>query len=230
MEKDVSLELVIQRIKESYAKQNAALETPIHLIEEKLKEYRQAAKADLLAEFLERNGLPGGERRTEAAALALYDALHNLPEFKPVVVDAAEDPDDSAPEAEPEPEPEPEKAVEWPLLRNITPSRPLALFGGNVMDEKLQWLASWGVNAEWLSNNHGARGAGPGQKFAARIRSHAYCGVIVLNELVGHDESTMILAACRASGTLYAMGRKAGKGQLRTLCEEFEKRLKEESK
>lgn len=233
MDKDAGLEPVIQRIKEAYIKQTSALEVPIHALEEKIKEYRQAAKADLLAEFLERNGIPAGERRTETAALALYDALHSLPEFRPVVVEVPDVPED-------EPETFAELAAqvvgeaaaeyEWPSLKRITAERPMAIFGGYVLEDKLSWLASSGVNTEWIANNNGVRGASAVQKLSARIRSNAYCGVIVLNELISHSESNMILAACRASGTFYAMGRKAGKGQLRIICEEFEKRLKEESK
>jgi hypothetical protein len=233
MDKDAGLEPVIQRIKEAYLKQTSALEVPIHTLEEKIKEYRQAAKADLLAEFLERNGLPTGERRTETAALALYEALHGLPEFRPVVVDVPD-----VPEEDPETFSELAAEVltsapvsaEWPVLKQISPKRPVVIFGGYVLEDKLAWLQSSGVTAEWIANSNGVRGSSAVQKLSARIRSGAYCGVIVLNELIGHDESAMILAACRASGTFYAMGRKAGKGQLRIICDEFEKRLKEESK
>lgn len=233
MDKDTGLEPVIQQIKEAYLKQTSALEVPIHMLEEKIKEYRQAAKADLLAEFLERNGLPTGERRTETAALALYEALHGLPEFRPVVVDVPdvpeEDPETFAELAALVANHEPAHS-EWPTLKATSAKQPVGMFGGYVLEDKLNWLSSNGVSAEWVTNSGGVRAAGAVQRMAARIRSNAYCGIIVLNELIGHDESAIILAACRASGTFYAMGRKAGKGQLRSICDEFEKRLKEGSK
>ena len=230
MDKDPNLETVLQRIRETYSKQTSALEVPISVIEEKLKAYRQAAKSDLLAEFLERNGIPAGERRTESAALALYEAMHDLPEFKPVVVEVPDVPDDE-PDAPPDaavetPEPDPA----WPTLKRLTPDKPLGIFGGYVLDDKLTWLEGLGVHADWTSNSGGSRASSAVGRVAAKIRNKNYSGIIVLNELIGHDESNAILAACRASGTLYAMGKKAGKGQLRLICDEFEKRLKEQTK
>ena len=86
-------------------------------------------------------------------------------------------------------------------------------------------MSESGVQVEWVSNESGSRASGTIQRVAARIRNTAFCGVIALNELIGHHESAMILAACRASGTIYAFGRKAGKGQLRAILTEFDRRL-----
>ena len=227
MDKDPNLDTVLQRIRDSYSKQTAALEIPISVIEDKLKAYKQAAKSDLLAEFLERNGISAGERRTEAAALALYEAMHELPEFRPVIVEVPEVQDDELTLVE---ESGASVECEWLTLKRVTLNRPVAIFGGYVLEDKLSWLADRGVQAEWVSNSNGSRAASSVQRLAAKIRNKSYCGVIVLNELISHDESNVMLSACRASGTLYAMGRKAGKGQLRLICDEFEKRIKEEHK
>ena len=84
MEKDATIETVLNKIKENYNKQSAAVDSTVAGLEAKLKEYKSATKHDLLAGYLERNGLQKMDRRAEAAALGLYEALSDLPEFKPV--------------------------------------------------------------------------------------------------------------------------------------------------
>jgi hypothetical protein len=113
------------------------------------------------------------------------------------------------------------------LLSSRSADRPVIIFGGYVLKDKLNWLLRSGVTAEWAANDCGARAAGHAQRVADRIRHNAHIGTVVLNELIGHDESVIILTACRSSETLYAMGRKGGKGQLRAVCDEFERRLRE---
>lgn len=220
MEKEPSIETVVAHIKEVYQKQASALDSSLRSLEEKLRAYRAATKHDLLADFLERNGLTAGERQAEAAALALYEAIGELPEFRPVGEQVTEIPEtvDDAPEAE-------ETPATFPILCELTLQQPLLIFGGYVNEEKRTWLASMGVQNEWVSNEGGTRASGLAQRVATRVRQGDFCAIIMLNELMGHSESTALLAACRISNTPFAMGKKGGKGQLKGLCEQFERIL-----
>lgn len=211
---------VLDKIKEAYTRQSSVVDASIAALEQRLKDYKEAAKLDLLAEYLERNGLPSGGRRSETAALALYEALSDLPEFKPIVVEVDE-PGEEPPNTIP-------TLPLWPALTAASKERPVVLFGGVAQDDKVAGLQDWGLNVDWISNSTGTKSSSAGQRTAARIRTGSYVGVVVLNELVGHDESAIILAACRANGTLYAMGKKGGVGKLRLIFDEFNKRLEKQ--
>lgn len=228
MDKTPNIEAVLQRIKDSYEKQSSAVDGVLATFEEKYRAYKAASKGDVLLSFMEQNGLSIPDRKAETAALELYDALSSLPEFRPVVVDVPDIEDDDVQPVLPAIDmPAP---PEWPALQQITKEKPIAMFGGYVMDEKLRWINEAGVQTQWVSNEAGNRAANAIQRFAARVRNGAFSGVIMLEELMSHQESATILAACRASNTLYAMGKKGGRGRMRVIFNEFDRRMKGESK
>ena len=113
----------------------------------------------------------------------------------------------------------------WPALSVVTQAKPLLIFGGYPLNDKIAWMTGEGLKVEWLGNDQGSRAAGAARGVAARIRRGGASVVIVLNGLIGHQESDVILAACRAAGTPYALGQRAGHGQLRTIFGEFEVRF-----
>ena len=225
MEKDATIETVLNKIKENYNKQSAAVDSTVAGLEAKLKEYKSATKHDLLAGYLERNGLQKLDRRAEAAALGLYEALSDLPEFKPVGAEVSA-PVELALEEEVEeevPTPSIIDVVEWPQLQALSQTKPLVIFGGYVLEDKLRWLQGAGLNIEWVGNDGGSRAEGTVQRLAGKVRGGSYLGVIALTGLIGHHESGMLLTSCRASGTAWAMVNKAGTGQLRRILNEFDK-------
>lgn len=233
---DKELEAVLTKIREAYAKQASLIEASTAGLEARLQEYRSAAKADLLAVVLKNNGLAADERRAEAAALALYDAIGNLPEFQPLNSEAPAVADDTSEEepaealeveeaSAPDSDPDVPAATKFPLLSALTKERPILLFGGYVNEEKRAWMLGLGVHNEWVSNEAGTRASGVAQRMAARLSNGEYCGLIMLNELMGHRESNALLLACRRSVTPFAMGKKGGKGQLLSLFVKFENGL-----
>jgi hypothetical protein len=228
MEKPLSIDVLLQRIKDSYEKQSAAMDGVLSTFEERFRVYKAATKEELVLTFMEQNGFHIPERKAETAALELYDALSSLPEFRPVVVEV---PDIEEDEEQPLlPALDLPAPPEWETLQQITKEKPVAMFGGYVLDEKLRWISEAGVNTVWVSNEAGSRAATAIQRFCARIRNNAFCAVIVLEELMSHQESAMILSACRASNTLYAMGKKGGRGRMRIIFTEFNRRMKGEAR
>ncbi len=224
MEKDATIETVLNKIKENYNKQSAAVDSTVSGLEAKLKEYKSATKHDLLAGYLERNGLQKMDRRAEAAALGLYDALSDLPEFKPISAEVLAPVEIALDEEEEEvPALSIIDVVEWPNLQVRTQKKPIVIFGGYVLEDKLRWLQDAGLNIEWVGNDGGSRAAGTVQRLAGKVRGGSYLGVIALSGLIGHHESGMLLTSCRASGTAWAMANKAGTGQLRKILNEFDK-------
>lgn len=217
---DKELEAVLNRIKDSYTKQVASIDAHTAVLEEKLKAYKSAARADILSDVLERNGMPAPERKSETAALGLYEAISELPEFRPLAVEVPD-----VPESEPEGGVAPLELVRWARLAEITKSRPVLFFGGYVIEDKVAKIAKAGVTVEWVSNEGGARAAGLAQRVSDRIRHGNYCALVLMNELAGHSESNALFAACRASDVPFALGKKGGTGQLFGILDEFEKRL-----
>lgn len=217
---DKELESVLSKIKDSYIKQVASIEAQTTVLEEKLKAYKSAARSDVLSEFLERNGLPSPERKSEVAALALYEAISDLPEFKPLAVEVPDVPETE--EEELPVEAGPVETLRWPLL---AVERPVLFFGGYVNEEKIAKIGKGGAKVDWISNEGGARAAGLAQRVSDRIRNGTYCAMVLMNELSGHSESNALFAACRASETPFAMGKKGGIGQLFGILDEFERRL-----
>lgn len=114
----------------------------------------------------------------------------------------------------------------WPKLASLTQSRPLGIYGGCIEPERVRWLQTLGLNFEWIENSKGSRASGAGKRFADRIRNGQFGAVILLNHLVGHDESSHITAACRSGDLLYGMGKKGGVGTFREIFNQFEERTK----
>lgn len=112
-----------------------------------------------------------------------------------------------------------------PHLQRLSSSAPIVFIGGIVVAEKLRWIRALGVNAEWLdSKDHN----GAIRSLINRVRARTVCGVIALNELMGHAQTKPIQEACAAADVYYAVGRKGGQGYLlEVVFKTWERRLAE---
>jgi hypothetical protein len=220
-----TIEDVLRNIKEAYHKKTQEIDRVVLHVEEKLQAYKRASQQDLLNAFLARNGFEVEPKATDEAALALYEAVGELPEFG----------DGSSTELDEVDEPEAAQAeavagsaeLQFPLLAAASVDRPVCIFGGYVVEEKLAWIRRQGIAVEWVGNDGGVRKLDACERLMGQIKANKFCGVITLQELMSHRESAGMLSACRASGTPHAFGRKAGRGQLAKIFQEFERVLKE---
>ena len=219
------LEDVLTKIENAYGKQKSDIDYKFAILLTKLEKYRDARHQDLLNTFLKQNGIESGPLKSELAALELYDVVSGLPEFHVTEEEEKEEKNEPTNTNEKTATPTAEKtegpSVEFPHLANYSLEKPLLIFGGFINHDKIKWMEDHGIRVEWISNEAGARAANEATRVSERIKRQAFCGVIVLNELMGHQETLCILAACRATNTPYGTGKKGGQGQLRTLFVEF---------
>jgi hypothetical protein len=217
---------VLRSIKEAYQRKTQDIDRVVLHVEEKLQAYKRASQQELLNTFLARNGFETERGMTDEAALALYDAVGALPEFGTNSPTEMEDDDVEASDKNGDSEVVAALVPAYSSLVEASQLRPLCIFGGYIVEEKLAWVRRQGIQTEWVGNDGGARKSEACERLAGQIRAGKYCCVITLQELMSHHESASMLAACRASNTPHAFGRKAGRGQLQRIFEEFDLALK----
>lgn len=252
----MNLDDVIAHIKRVHAERVNAVQNGGADVRQALEKYQKAAEEDCLNDLLIKIGLlpPDTPKAAEDAALELLRAVESLPELRssaPLVPPSAP----PAPPTEPTPSSTTPPAASAPTRArlkgaNLDPSAPLAvamavamapfptllkdtrpilIFGGFSVEEKMVTMRRrTGLPFEWVSNERSNRGDGECRSVAERIRSGQYAGVILLNELMSHSQSETLVQACRASGTLFSIGKKAGTGALNSALALFERQLTSE--
>lgn len=111
---------------------------------------------------------------------------------------------------------------EFPQLLAETDGIPIVIVGGVVVPEKLRWVQGLGLTALWVDAKDHSGGI---RRLVRRIYKGRIWGVVMLNELVGHMQSRPIYAACHATTTRYALGRKGGQQHLRSVFTLWEQQL-----
>jgi hypothetical protein len=205
--------------------------------------YARAVEHASVATFMARNGMtaPAGSDVDEAA-LELLCAVEDLPEVgrlrtsvepaPPVVPAVPENHPEPVPAAAPprlavvppppaaaEPDP---WAAEFPRLRALATARPILLFGGIPVPDKLRWLCKI-APAEWRESSRSDNRAT--EAAARRVTMGSYGAVILLQELIGHRQSEMLVSAAESSRTLLTYAAKGGQAQLLTALRDVEDRL-----
>lgn len=252
----MNLDDVIAHIKRVHAERVNAVQIGSADVRQALEKYQKAAEEDCLNDLLIKIGLlsappPNKPRASEDAALELLRAVESLPELRssaPLVPPSAPPapPTEPAPSSTPPPPAESAPTRARPKGSNLDPSqppavamapfptllkdnRPILIFGGFSVEEKMVTMRRrTGLPFEWVSNERSNRGDGECRSVAERIRSGQYAGVILLNELMSHSQSETLVQACRASGTLFSIGKKAGTGALNSALALFERQLTSE--
>jgi hypothetical protein len=221
----VTLEEAIEKIKKAYAQKLTGVRASTELLRNAVNVYESAAQEDALNHFLIGSGIisPDTERKAETAALTLLDVVEKLPELRPgyehemILLEDEE-------ETEAAPEPLPERP--FPLL--AADGRPVLIFGGFVVEDKMRSLTQTaGVAVEWISNERNGQGDGECESACRKIRNGQYAGVILLNELMSHRQGDNLIKAAKGAGVHHAVGKKGGKGVLLRALELFEKQRKE---
>lgn len=118
--------------------------------------------------------------------------------------------------------------VETPrLLRRLGPKRPLVIVGGTPVPEMIKRIGKWlGMTPEWITCERGQdRTTMP---LAERISRGNVAAILVVEQLLSHNNANRIKLAAVASSTPYAYVNKAGieavRRGLRTIEAALEKR------
>lgn len=105
--------------------------------------------------------------------------------------------------------------------------KPVMLFGGFAIPEKIRAMEKrTGLTFEWISNERNGSGDAECANACRQLRNGRFVAVIILNELISHPQSEHLVRAAKFSGTLHAIGKKAGTGALTAALDLFERQLK----
>jgi len=105
-------------------------------------------------------------------------------------------------------------------------TRPILLFGGRIVPEKLQALRDrTGLNFEWVPNDRNGDGARECANVCKQLRNGRFSAMIILNELISHPQSEHLMHAAKSSNTLHAIGKKGGTGAVLSALNLFERQL-----
>jgi hypothetical protein len=225
----MTLDDVIDKIKKAYAAKFAAIKDSTNNVRNAVNKYEAAAQDDALNQFLIVYRLlpPDTEKKADDAALDLLLTVEKLPELQPTAVIELRDEEEDT-EAEPASDVAAESVEEgkFPLLQKD--ERPILIFGGFAVEEKRKAIQKRsGVVVEWVSNERNGSGDADCENVRRRIRNGQYCGLIMLNELMSHRQSDLLIKAAKAAGIHHAVGKKGGTAALMSALELFEKQRKE---
>jgi hypothetical protein len=237
-----SLEAIIKQLTQAHDTKKAEVLARTQRIQTAVTRYEIAATQEVLREFNIRNGLPVPKTVTSPvdAALDLLALVNSLPELgelsdkgeKP----AGEEPEvmtrpkgprlTPVPEGEPEDTRNPSEPNPYARLALHTATKPLCIIGGYVFGETRDWMKKdYDINYEWIETHSGAAEA---RMVAAgrRMKGGSYCGVIILEHLMGREHVAMLKKAAEDAKIFVALGGKGHKGKLKQLFGEFEEQLK----
>lgn len=227
----MTLEDVLQRIKSVHAARVNDVKKHTEGVRAAVTRYEKAAEEDCLSEFLVANGLatPPTGRKADDAALDLLHVVENLPELRTggAVIELPDVPEDN------------EATLPDTLAESLEPTapdayaglkrdgRPIMLFGGFSIPEKLRAMEKrTGLKFEWISNERNGSGDVECANACRQLRNGRYVAIIILNELISHPQSEQLVRAAKFSGTLHAIGKKAGTGALTAALDLFERQIK----
>lgn len=227
----MTLEDVLQRIKAIHAARVNGVKKHTESVRAAVTLYEKAAEEDCLNEFLVNNGLLSSTtaRKADDAALHLLNVVENLPELRTggaviELPDLPEDTDGASPESLADTL-EPVATDAYVGLKRD--GRPIMLFGGFAIHEKLRAMEKrTGLTFEWISNERSSSGDVECANACRQLRNSRYVAIIILNELISHPQSEQLVRAAKFSGTLHAIGKKAGTGALTAALDLFERQIK----
>lgn len=117
-----------------------------------------------------------------------------------------------------------ETGLELPRLRAASRDGAVVIVGGGVRNEKLERVRRMTeIQIEWVPVEHG--GTHAVDVLERRIRDGRLCGLIVLQDLMGHKHYEPLVQAARQKGLACAYGGKAGKASLEKALRELESLL-----
>jgi hypothetical protein len=115
-------------------------------------------------------------------------------------------------------------ALDLPRLRAASRDCAVVIVGGGVRNEKLERVRrKTGIQIEWVPVEHG--GTHAVDVLERRIRDGRLCGLIVLQDLMGHKHYEPLVQAARMKGLPCVYGGKAGKASLDKALRELEAAL-----
>lgn len=127
-------------------------------------------------------------------------------------------------EPDDEEEDQEDSPLELPRLRAASRDASLVIVGGSVRNEKLERLRrKTGIDLDWVPvENNSTHTVSALER---RIRDGRLCGLIVLQELIGHKHYEPLVQAARQIGLPFAYGGKAGKASIEKALKELEEQL-----
>lgn len=230
---------VIKHIREEYERRQQERRDTIRRLTEAVRDYELAVSSAMLAELARRNGVQAPTAITaEDAALNLLALVEVLPELQPPTApecstcttananDTQSGDEEEPPRADVLSMPPPNSGVteSFQYLGQRSKTHPIVLIGGIAVEAKLRWVRNLGLTVEWLDAKDNGSSV---RSLPQRVQAQTVCGVIVLNELMGHAPVRTIQNACTAANVYCAMGRKGGQGQLLEVFRSWERRLAE---
>ncbi len=228
----LTLDSVLTQIKQVHAARVNDVKKHTEGVRVAVSRYEKAAEEDCLTEFLVANGLatPTGAPKAEDAALDLLHAVENLPELRVggsaiELPEVPEDNDNFESGAQHADMLEPQRSDAYAGLKST--GKPVMLFGGFSITEKIRAMEKrTGLTFEWVTNGRNGSGDVECANACRQLRNGRFVAVIILNELISHPQCDHLVRAAKFSGTLHAIGKKAGTGALIAALDLFERQLK----
>jgi hypothetical protein len=155
----------------------------------------------------------------EPAPAASPEPVEAAPESAPAPVSEAA-PKSKKKDVKSEPKP---LDIKYPRLAAISQEAEVMLVGGLRIVEKVEWLASLGIKAEWYEiQKDNPRAA---QSICQKIANRKAGAVIILDYFMSHSTSNVLKSACAAAKVQHTVADKGGKGALDLALKAIELRL-----
>lgn len=117
------------------------------------------------------------------------------------------------------------KTLPHPLLAELSQTKIVVTFGGLYNLERDRWVKQQGIRHEWVDTHNSGGMDEKVNSLCKRIERGELGGVVVLNELIGLEQSRRIVAACKNSKTMMAPAKRGTQGQYKSVFAGMERQL-----
>lgn len=213
-----NLDDLIARMKADFLNKMSRVGNMTEAINSAVKAYH-AAVADDIEKDLNAKLYGDGTYEPQApkAADKILDLVGKLPEFGGLLqfsmnTEVAEEPDDSVDQA-PVPFAQDDRPF-FPLLAEKSKTRPILLYGGTLMHERLNWVRGLGLQVEWIESEKDGGRVRSMQSAVTKIQNGTVLFVLYAGGFVSHSTGAQVVEAARKANVLLLDVRTAGQGQV----------------
>lgn len=119
------------------------------------------------------------------------------------------------------------KHLPHPRLAELSQKKPIYTVGGLYLADRDRWIKQMGIAHEWLETTNAGGVEDKVKALCARIAEGKVGGVILLNELIGHNNNKEISTACKKANVLQGTARKGQQGSMKAVIATWERSLTE---
>lgn len=215
-----NLDDLVTRMKADFLNKMARVGSMTEAINSAVKAYHAAVAEDIEKDLTSKLYGDGSyEPQAPKAADKILDLVGKLPEFGGLLQFSMTTGEESADSEDKEDEAPlipfaKDSRPFYPILHEKCKVKPILLYGGTLMHDRVEWLNSLGLRVEWIEADKGSGLVRSAGSAVAKIQNNSVLFVLYAGGFVSHSAGAQVVEATRKAKVLLLDVRTAGQGQI----------------